>query len=414
MHKSLGKEAASSQLDNVNILNLELHERGIYVNIIDCRSIIYSCREGIPDITWRVVNVQKKSIAVIFGGKSSEHEVSRISASYVISKIPADRYDVTTIGITKDGRWLMYNGDTEKIANGSWEYEPGNKTAFISPDPSVKGIIVTDDGGCKVIKLDCVFPVLHGKNGEDGTIQGLLELAEIPYVGCGVLASADCMDKIVTNIMFGYAGIEQAEFTWFYSSDYFKNPDKYISEVEKKLEYPVFVKPANAGSSVGVSKAANREQLHTAVIKAAKEDGRILIEENIIGKEVECAVLGNNEPFASVPGQIAPAAEFYDYDAKYNNSESKLFIPAQISEELAEKVRQTAVKAYRILGCTGLSRVDFFVTDDGKVLLNEINTLPGFTSISMYPKLMAASGIEGSDLIERLIEFAFERTEKNV
>ena len=368
----------------------------------------------IPDLLRRVVNVQKKRIAVIFGGRSSEHEVSRVSASYVINKIPADLYEVVTIGITKDGRWLMYEGDTEKIADGSWENDPENRTAFISPAPSIGGIVVMDGSGCKIIKLDCVFPVLHGKNGEDGTIQGLLELARIPYVGCGVLSSADCMDKIVTNIILGYSGIEQAEFTWFYSSDYFKSPDKYISDVETKLDYPVFVKPANAGSSVGVSKASNREELKAAVIKASKEDSRILIEENIIGKEVECAVLGNDEPFASVPGQIAPAAEFYDYDAKYNNSESKLFIPAQISPELTEKVKQTAVKAYRLLGCTGLSRADFFVTDDGSVLLNEINTLPGFTSISMYPKLMAVSGQEGSDLIERLIELAFERTEKNV
>lgn len=358
--------------------------------------------------------MQKKSIAVIFGGRSSEHEVSRISASYVINNIPTDKYDIITIGITKDGKWLMYNGNTEKIADGSWEYDSSNKTAFISPDPSVKGIIVMDGSDREVIKLDCVFPVLHGKNGEDGTIQGLLELAEIPYVGCGVLASADCMDKIVTNVILNYAGVEQAEFTWFYSYDYFKDPDKYISEVENRLKYPVFVKPANAGSSVGISKASNREELKNAVIKAAKEDGRILIEENISGKEVECAVLGNNEPFASIPGQIAPAAEFYDYDAKYNNSESQLFIPAKISDKLAEKVRQTAARVYHILGCTGLSRVDFFVTDDGRVLLNEINTLPGFTSISMYPKLMDASGIKGSDLIEKLIEFAFERTGKNV
>ena len=355
--------------------------------------------------------MQKKRIAVIFGGKSSEHEISRISASYVISKIPEDKYDIL-IGITKDGRWLMYSGDIQKISDGSWENDAGNRTAFISPDPSIGGITVITDSGCEIIKIDCVFPVLHGKNGEDGTIQGLFELAEIPYVGCGVLGSADCMDKIVTNIILDYAGIEQADFTWFYSADYFKNPDKYISETEKKLEYPVFVKPANAGSSVGVSKAANREELKSAVVKASGEDGRILIEENITGKEVECAVLGNDEPFASVPGQIA--AEFYDYDAKYNSSESKLFIPAQISEELMEQVRKTAVQAYRILGCTGLSRVDFFVTDDGRVLLNEINTLPGFTSISMYPKLMDASGIGGNDLTERLIELAFERMAKNV
>lgn len=358
--------------------------------------------------------MEKKRIAVLFGGKSSEHEVSRVSASYVISMIPDDRYEKYIIGITKDGRWLLYSGELAKLKDGSWENDPDNKPAFISPDPSVGGIVVTGSGSCEIIRIDAAFPVLHGKNGEDGTVQGLLELAGIPYVGCGVLASAACMDKIVTNIMFEHACIPQAQFTWFYASDYEKNPEKCIEQVESKLYYPVFVKPANAGSSVGVSKAANREELKTAIVTAAKEDRRILIEENIIGKEVECAVLGNDEPFASVPGEIAPAAEFYDYDAKYNNAASELFIPARISEELMEKVKQTAVKAYRALDCSGLSRVDFFVTDGGRVLLNEINTLPGFTSISMYPKLMAAVDIVGTDLIERLINLAFERADGNV
>lgn len=360
--------------------------------------------------------MQKKRIAVIFGGKSSEHEVSRVSASYVISQIPEDKYEIITIGITKAGKWFIYNGDTDSIADGSWEKNENNRTAFIAPAPSVSGlIIINKDGSTEKLKLDVVFPVLHGKNGEDGTLQGLIELSGIPYVGCGVLASAECMDKVSTNIMFEHAGIDQADFTWFYKSDYKADPDKCIEQTEKAIKnYPMFVKPANAGSSVGVSKAHNREELIAAIEKAAKEDSRILIEENIVGKEVECAVLGNENPFVSVPGQIAPAAEFYDYDAKYNNAESKLFIPAQISSELTEKVKETAAKAYRVLGCEGLSRVDFFVTDDGRVLLNEINTLPGFTSISMYPKLMAASGIEGSELIEKLIGLAFERAEKNV
>ena len=359
-------------------------------------------------------HVQKKRIAVLFGGKSSEHEVSRVSASYVISQIPRDKYEVITIGINKKGKWFLYSGPAENIADGSWENDPGNKLAFIAPAPRVGGMIVLDGDNYNIVKLDAVFPVLHGKNGEDGTIQGVLDLAEIPYVGCGVLASADCMDKIVTNIIFEHEGIDQAKFTWFYTYDYNKDPDRYLDEAEKKFGYPMFVKPANAGSSVGISKAANREQFIAAVEKAAAEDRRILVEENIIGKEVECAVLGNDEPFASVPGQIAPAAEFYDYDAKYNNADSKLFIPAQISEELMERVRETAKKAYRALDCTGLSRVDFFVTDDGRILLNEINTLPGFTSISMYPKLMAACDIKGSTLIEKLIELAIERAGKNV
>lgn len=359
--------------------------------------------------------MQKKRIAVIFGGKSSEHEVSRVSASYVISNIPEDKFEIIKIGITKAGKWLLYSGNISAIADGSWENDPNNKTAFISPDAALGGLVVITAGGCQIIKLDVVFPVLHGKNGEDGTIQGLFELAGIPYVGCGVLASADCMDKVVTNIMLEHIGIEQAKFTWFYASDYKKSPEKCIELVEKKLpSYPVFVKPANAGSSVGVSKASSRDELVKAIEIAIKEDSKILIEENITGKEVECAVLGNNEPVASIPGQIAPASEFYDYDAKYNNAASELYIPAKISDELIYKVRVTALKAYRALGCNGLSRVDFFVTDDGRILLNEINTLPGFTSISMYPKLMAACDIGGDKLIERLIDLAFERVENNV
>lgn len=360
--------------------------------------------------------MQKKRIAVIFGGKSSEHEVSRVSASYVISQIPSDKYEIVTIGITKEGRWFLYDGDISAIADGSWEHNENNRTAFIAPAPSVSGIIIINkDGTTEKLRLDVVFPVLHGKNGEDGTLQGLLEMSGIPYVGCGVIASTECMDKISTNIMFEHAGIDQAKFTWFYTGEFKKNPDEYISRIENELGgYPVFVKPSNAGSSVGITKAHSRDELITAIEKASKEDSRILVEENIIGKEVECAVLGNEDPFVSVPGEIAPAAEFYDYDAKYNNAASQLFIPAQISDELKEIVRRVAVRAYRALDCTGLARVDFFVTDGGRVLLNEINTMPGFTSISMYPKLMAACDIKGSALIERLIELAYERAEKNV
>ncbi len=358
----------------------------------------------------RVFFMEKKRIAVIFGGRSSEHEVSRVSASYIISQIPTEKYDIITIGITKQGKWLLYSGSVENIKNGSWENDPKNRSAFISPDSSVHGLIVLKDGSCDIIRLDVIFPVLHGKNGEDGTIQGLFELAEIPYVGCGVLASANCMDKVVTNTIFESLGIKQADFTWCYAGDYKKSPDKVIEKVESHLDYPIFVKPSNAGSSVGVSKANDREELKKAIVLASNEDSRILFEQTITGKEVECAVIGNDEPFASVTGEIAPASEFYDYDAKYNDENSKLFIPARISDEAMETVRKTALKAYRAIGCTGLSRVDFFVSDDGSVFLNEINTLPGFTSISMYPKLMAHSGRSGSGLIEALIDLAFERT----
>ncbi len=358
--------------------------------------------------------MQKKRIAVIFGGKSSEHEVSRVSATYVINTIPREKYEVFTVGITKQGKWLLYSGETAAIADGSWEKHPDNKTAFIAPAPSLSGMVVVYPDRTEIIKLDVIFPVLHGKNGEDGTIQGIFEMSGIPYVGCGVLASAACMDKAVTNILLEKFGIDQARFTWFYSHEYKAAPEAVVARVEKELgSYPLFVKPANAGSSVGISKAHNRDELIKAIEVASREDSKIVIEENIDGAEVECAVLGNEKPFASVPGQIAPASEFYDYDAKYNNANSQLYIPARISDELIEKVKSIAVKAYTKIGCTGLSRVDFFVTKEGRVLLNEINTLPGFTSISMYPKLMAASGIEGQTLIEELIKYAFERTGKD-
>ena len=354
--------------------------------------------------------MSKKKIAVIFGGKSSEHDISRISASYVISQISKEKYDIFTIGITKEGKWLLYSGDIESIKDGSWEMHPDNKSAFISPDSSIHGMIVMSDGKCETIRLDVIFPVMHGKNGEDGTIQGLFEMSGINYVGCGVLASADCMDKVTANIIFASLGIDQAKFTWCYASDFKKSPEKVISAIENAIDYPIFVKPANAGSSVGISKAHDRNELQKAIETAAKEDSRILFEETIVGKEVECAVLGNDEPFASTVGEIAPASEFYDFDAKYNDANSLLFIPARIESELIEKIRETAVKAYRAIGCAGLSRVDFFVTADNRIMLNEINTLPGFTSISMYPKLMEKSGINGTQLVEKIIELAFERT----
>ena len=354
--------------------------------------------------------MSKKKIAVIFGGKSSEHDISRISASYVISQISKEKYDIFTIGITKEGKWLLYSGDIDSIKDGSWENDENNKSAFISPDPSVHGMVIMSDGKCETVRLDVIFPVMHGKNGEDGTIQGLFEMSGINYVGCGVLASADCMDKVTANIIFASLGIDQAKFTWCYASDFKKSPEKVISAIENAIDYPIFVKPANAGSSVGISKAHDRNELQKAIETAAKEDSRILFEETIVGKEVECAVLGNDEPFASTVGEIAPASEFYDFDAKYNDANSLLFIPARIESELIEKIRETAVKAYRAIGCAGLSRVDFFVTADNRIMLNEINTLPGFTSISMYPKLMEKSGINGTQLVEKIIELAFERT----
>lgn len=270
-------------------------------------------------------------------------------------------------------------------------------------------MIVLRNGSAETVRLDAVFPVLHGKNGEDGTIQGLMQLSGIPFVGCDTLSSAVCMDKAVSHTLLSAANIEQAHYLWFYTSRYEQAADVILNKIEARLDFPVFVKPANAGSSVGVSRVENKEGLDAAIRKAAKEDKKILVESGITGKEVECAVMGNSNPTASIVGEIGAGAEFYDYDDKYVNGVSKQIIPATISEEAAKTLQETAVRAYRLLGCTGLARVDFFVTADDRVILNEINTMPGFTSISMYPKLLMEMGMSYGEILDHLIDYALER-----
>lgn len=351
----------------------------------------------------------KKKVLVLFGGVSSEHEVSLVSAKSVIENIPREKYDVIPMGITKDGRFYIFRGDTALMPDGSWLEDKENlESAVISCDRSHHGIIHTGSGETEYI--DIVFPVLHGKNGEDGTIQGLLEISGIPYVGCDTASSAICMDKAVTNAMTDFIGIPQAKWTAIDKCSYFADKSDFLSSSAAKLGFPIFVKPANAGSSVGISKAKNIAELEAACETAFIHDKKIVLEEGIDGKEVECAVLGNDEPVASVVGEIVPCNEFYDYDAKYLANESELHIPARLSEEKQNEVRAAAIKAYKALGCSGLARVDFFVRNsDGAVMLNEPNTIPGFTSISMYPKLFAAAGIPYSELLDRLLNFALER-----
>ncbi|CAB1243504.1 D-alanine--D-alanine ligase [Ruminococcaceae bacterium BL-6] len=354
--------------------------------------------------------MEKTTVAVLFGGCSSEHEVSRISAASVIRNIPRDKYSIVSIGITKDGRWLLFGGSPEDIESGAWEKDPGNRPALISPDRSVHGILAKSGETWETIPVDVVFPVLHGKNGEDGTVQGLFQLAAIPFVGCSTLSSAICMDKAVANSLMETAGIAQAHYLWFFSENYKTGAQKIKLKIGARLGYPVFIKPANAGSSVGISKVNSEEELDAAVEKAAHEDGKILVEEAIEGQEVECAVLGLSHPEASIPGEIAASAEFYDYDDKYKNGTSRLYIPAHVPEGTAQKIRETAARAYRLLGCSGLARVDFFVRkSDGAVLLNELNTMPGFTGISMYPKLWEACGLPYPELMDRLIGLALEK-----
>jgi D-alanine-D-alanine ligase len=354
--------------------------------------------------------MKKTTVAVIFGGVSSEHEVSRISAKSVIENINTEKYQIVMLGITKSGVWKLFSGSTDKLPDGSWENDPSNKSAFISPDSSVHGIVVLDGGKTEIIHVDVVFPVLHGANGEDGTMQGLLTLAKIPYVGCSCASSAVCMDKMLQKSVLAAANVDQAKWDYTEIDDYKKDSDAVLSRVESALGFPIFVKPANAGSSVGITKAHDRKELAGAVEEAAKFDKKIVFEETVVGHEIECAVLGNENPIVSCVGEILSCNEFYDYDAKYLAGKTGLAIPAKLPKEKMNEVRSVAAKAYKILGCTGLTRMDFFVREkDGAVLLNEPNTIPGFTSISMYPKLFAASGIEYSDLLDRLFEFAKNR-----
>lgn len=351
--------------------------------------------------------MQKKRIAVLFGGASSEHDVSTVSALGILSNIDKSKYEPVLLGITKQGEWFLYDGDAALLPGDRWLESKALRKAFISPDPAVHGIL-TEDG--EQIYIDAVFPILHGKNGEDGTVQGLLQLARIPFVGCDSTSSGVCMDKAITNAVMDAVGIKQAKWLSFSAYEYKKEPEKYIKKAFSYLGSPIFVKPANAGSSVGVSKASTPEELRKGIEAALKEDKKAVLEEFIDGFEVECAVLGNDEPIAGEVGEIRAAADFYDYDAKYNNPNSQTVIPAGISEEKRNEVRATALKAYKTIGCEGLSRVDFFVRrSNGEVLLNEINTIPGQTPISMYPKLFEAVGISYARLIDRLIELAFER-----
>lgn len=357
--------------------------------------------------------ISVKRALILFGGVSSEHDISLISAKSVIENTPKDKYELILIGITKDGRWFLYEGDIEKLVDDKWLEDEKNITpAIISVDAADHGIIIFGEK-IKKVKIDVVFPVLHGKNGEDGTVQGLLQLAGIPFVGCDMTASTCCMDKVITNTLADAAGIKQAKWLGLHEKDYPREKNQFIKKAEEHLGYPIFVKPANAGSSVGVSKAVDQSSLDAAILKAFEQDSKIVLEQGISGLEIECAVLGNDEPIASILGEIEPCNDFYDFDAKYINEASRLYIPARLSPEKALEVREAAINTYKALGCSGFARIDFFVRhSDGAVLLNEPNTIPGFTSISMYPKLFAASGIGYSELIDRLLELAGERLKK--
>ena len=354
----------------------------------------------------------KVSLLILFGGESSEHEVSCSSAASVLKHINSEKYDISTIGITKEGNWLLTSSPAVNIGDGSWEQDKDNKTAFIVPDHSIKGIMVEqEDGSFEKKEIDVVFPILHGRNGEDGTMQGLLQISGIPYVGSGTTASAASMDKAITKAVLDQSNVaNQAKCIVIDRKTYEKDPKNEVIAMFDYFEcqLPLFVKPANAGSSVGISKAKTAEDLPKAIEKALLEDDKVLVQETIVGREIEVAVLGNENPEASCIGEIFAANEFYDYEAKYQNAESKTGIVFDLDEAKEKEIRETAVKVYETMGCRGLARVDFFLKESGKVVFNEINTLPGFTNISMYPKLWEASGLPYDRLIDRLIELAME------
>ena len=351
----------------------------------------------------------KLRVVLLFGGRSGEHEVSLNSAQSIFKAIDRTRYQVETIGINKQGQWFWGVLPEALIKEGFPPAEQTHQVTLVI-DPSNPHFMALDGSSLpNQGQFDLIFPVLHGPYGEDGTLQGLLEMANVPYVGSGVLGSSLGMDKDRMKAVFSEKNLPQARYVTFLRSDLLSSRESCLDEIEAKIGYPCFVKPANLGSSVGISKAHNREELSVALDVATAFDRKIVVEENISGQEIEVAVLGNDTPKASIPGEVKPAHEFYTYEAKYSNIGSSLLIPAPLEQSIIARLKGMAIEAFRAVEASGLSRVDFFVTSDNKIFLNEINTLPGFTEISMYPKLWEASGIPYSKLIDQLIMFGLER-----
>lgn len=351
----------------------------------------------------------RKTILVIFGGQSSEHEVSLKSVQNVVKYIDRDKYEIVLVGITKDGEWKLVEAISQ-VENATWTNSKINVN--LQTNAKFKHILIEEDGKYTKKEIAAAFPVLHGLYGEDGSIQGLFELIRLPYVGCGIISSACAMDKFYTKIIVDSIGIRQAQYVGIREEELKVSILDCIQKVELKLTYPVFVKPSNAGSSMGVNKANNREELKFALEEARKHDKKILVEEFIKGREIECAVLCDyNEVKASGIGEIKAAADFYDFDAKYNNPDSLTIIDPQMDVDIVEKIRENAISIFKALDGYGLSRVDFFVSENNEIIFNEINTLPGFTAISMYPMLWEARGINKHKLVNTLLEQAFRRYE---
>lgn len=339
--------------------------------------------------------------------------MSCLSAASVLKHLDESKYEIYKAGITKEGNWFLTDSPVSDVEDGSWIKNPANQKAFLSPDNQTRGLVVLNQGKYEILPLDVVFPVLHGKKGEDGTIQGLLDLSGIPYVGAGTTASAASMDKAITKVIVAQTGVRQADFYLTDRYTFASDPQGILKAAEEHFSgaYPLFVKPANAGSSVGISKAKSSKELFEAIRIAAEEDHKVLIEETITGREIEVAVLGNRHPKASPVGEILAANEFYDYEAKYISSQSRTRILDDVPQEKEEEIQQAALTVYQAMGCEGLARVDFFLSDSDQVVFNEINTLPGFTNISMYPKLWEAAGLSYNELLDTLIALATDEME---
>ncbi len=358
------------------------------------------------------VKEKKLRIGVLFGGRSGEHEISLLSAVSVLRALDSARYEAIPIGITKEGRWIASGDPLAVLSGGALRIE--GKEVTLLADPSKPGaLMVRGSGAESALAVDLFLPVLHGPFGEDGTVQGLLELAGVPYVGSGVLASSTGMDKGAMKALFRDAALPVAPGVVFLRRDWERDPDGVRVRCEGELGYPLFVKPANMGSSVGISKVRSASELRAAFESASAYDRRILAEAAVRdAREIEVAVLGNDEPLSSLPGEIRPSREFYDYAAKYEDAASELLIPAPLPDDMARKITEMSIRAFKALDCAGLARVDFLIRgSDNEIFVNEINTMPGFTSISMYPKLWQASGVAYTELLDRLIELALERHE---
>ncbi|MFM8394406.1 MAG: D-alanine--D-alanine ligase family protein [Acidobacteriota bacterium] len=357
-------------------------------------------------------NDKRIRVGVIFGGRSGEHEISLRSAESVINALDPARYEITPIGITRDGGWVT--ASEARLRNPFEVMARADRAVVLPGDPTRRGLTCFSSDGAltTTIPLDIIFPVLHGTYGEDGTIQGLLEMADIPYVGCGVLASSTGMDKVIMKLLFEEAGLEGVPFLSVLRAHWEAQPDEIEKRIIAEIGFPCFVKPANLGSSVGISRATDRETLRVALRLAARYDRKLIVEHGVDAREIEVSVLGNNDPLASLPGEIVPqTAQFYDYESKYiHTNGAELVIPVNIDPHLVTQIQEMAIRAFRAIDGAGLARVDFFLErHSNRILINEINTMPGFTSISMYPKLWEASGIRYADLLDRIINLAFER-----